>query len=191
MKKLFRLRSWLTLDEATEHLSVLFGEQITRAELLRLALDREFTLSVRFVNGVYGKGGPVIPRGEARRTVMPGLNGESIEIFHGRFIDEDRVMETKPEVSFLTGVWDLPMIGAEELDVEHEYQMLTAGPAIDLSCLEGAFVCRGGEYWQLQEHFSNNEYFKSSNLMEPWTNPHNFYPAPSLPSDAVLVARPD
>lgn len=191
MKKLFRLRSWLTLDEVVEHLSVLFGERITRAELLRLAIDGEFILSVRFVNGVYGKGGPIIPSSEARRTVLPDLNGEIIHHCHGIFIDGERVIDVKPEVKFLTGVWDLPMMGAERINVEHEYQVLTSGPTMDLFDLEGAFVCNGGEYWQLQEHFSNNEYFKNSNLKEPWTNPDNFYPAPGIPSDAVLVVRLD
>jgi len=191
MKKLFRLRSWLTLDEAVEHLSVLFGEQITRAELLRLALDGEFTLSVRFVNGVYAKGGKAIHSSEAHRISMPDLNGNTFEVFSGIFIDEARVIDTKPGVRFLTGVWDLPMIGAEQIDVEHEYQALTSGPVLDLFDLEGAFVCKDGEYWQLQEHFSNNKYFKASNLKAPWTDPENFYPAAGIPSDAVLVARPD
>ena len=190
MKKLFKLRRWLTLDEAAEQLSVLFGEHISRAELLRLALDGEFTLSVRFVNGVYGKGGPVIPSREARVTTLPGLDGEIIHFCKGIFIDEERVIDLKPEVTRLEGVWDLPMIGAEALDLEHEYQALTSGPSVDLFSLEGAFVCNGNEYWQLQEHFSKNEYYKSSNLKKPWTHPANFYPAPGLPSGAVLVVRP-
>lgn len=191
MKKLFRLRSWLTLDEAVEHLSVLFGESITRAELLRLALDGEFTLSVRFVFAVYGKGGPAIPSSDARVTVVPGLDGEIIQIGHGISIDGDRVIDLRPEVRSLTGVWDLPMIGAEQIAVEREYQALTSGPDLDLFDLEGAFVCDGEEYWQLQEHFSKNEYFSRSNLKEPWTNPRNFYPAPGLPDDAVFVVRPN
>lgn len=191
MKKLFSLRSWLTLDEAVEHLSALFAERVTRAELLRLALDGEFTLSVRFVTAVHGKGGPVIPSDDVRRTVVPGLDGELIHICHGKFIDRERVIDMRPEVRTLTGVWDLPMIGSEQIAVEHEYQALTSGPDLDLFDLEGAFVCDGEEYWQLLEHFSNNEYFNASNLKEPWTNPQNFYPAPGLPDDAVFVVRPN
>lgn len=190
MKRLFKLRSWLTLDEAAEHLTVLFGEPVTRAELLRLALDGEFTLSVRFVWAVHAKGGPAIHSSEARRIVLSGLNGEIIHTWEGIFIDEERVID-EPKVKTLNGVWDLPMIGAERITVEHEYQALTSGPDLDLADLEGAFVCNGGEYWKLLEHFSNNEYSKPGDLKEPWNNPANYYPAPCLPSDAVLVVRPD
>lgn len=189
MKKLFKLRDWLTLDEAAEHLSMLFGENVTRAELLRLALDGEFTLSVRFVNAVYGKGGPVISSRDARRSVIPGLNGETIHICDGIFIDAERVIDLRPEVKALTGIWDLPMIGAEQLDLEHEYQVLTGGPSLDAVSLEGAFIRDNGVYWQLLEHFSNNEYFDKKNLREPWNNPDNFYPASGLPDDAIYVVR--
>jgi hypothetical protein len=159
---------------------------------VRLALDGEFTLSVRFLNAVYAKGGPVIASSDARRTVIPGLkDGELLHIVEGIFLDEEKVIDIGREVKPLTGLWDLPMIGAEELDVEHEYQMLTGGSPVDSACLEGPFVYDGENYWQLLEHFSNNEYSKPGDIKEPWTNPANFYPAASLPSDAVLVVRPD
>lgn len=46
--------------------------------------------------------------------------------------------EQKPEI--LEGVWDLLMLGAERLDVEHEYQSITGGPAVDLVCLGGPLI---------------------------------------------------
>ena len=50
MKKLLKLREWLTVPEAAGHLSILFGEDVTEADVLRLALDGHLTLSVNFVN---------------------------------------------------------------------------------------------------------------------------------------------
>ena len=35
--KLFNLKEWLTLDDAAKHLSIVFGEEVTRADILRLA----------------------------------------------------------------------------------------------------------------------------------------------------------
>ena len=40
-------------------------------------------------------------------------------------------------VTTIEGVWDLPMLGAERLDIEHKYQMLTDGPEITLTMLDG------------------------------------------------------
>jgi hypothetical protein len=46
------------------------------------------------------------------------------------------------------------MLGTECLDIEHEYQMLTNGPEITLTGLDGAFVeDEDGVIWQLQDMF--------------------------------------
>ena len=62
-------------------------------------------------------------------------------------------------VTTLQGVWDLPMIGGERLDIEHQYQMLTGGPSVTLGTIDGAFVeGRDGAMCQLQEDFDDNEF---------------------------------
>lgn len=90
------------------------------------------------------------------------------DIFHrcdegrieGIYIGNGRVLEFEDErVSSVEGIWDLPMIGGEHLDVEHKYQMLTGGPAVTLQSIEGAFVeGDDGIMCQLQESFDQNEY---------------------------------
>ena len=65
-------------------------------------------------------------------------------------------------VSNISGIWDLPMLGAEALDVEHMYQMETDGPEVTLIDLEGAFVERGAIVCQLQDDCENNEYCSGS-----------------------------
>src|SRR4051812_41148496 len=103
MKTLFTLRDWLTLDEAARHLSVLFGEPVANAEILRLALDGELTLSVRFVNHAYAKRGRVTSKND-RLIEVPGLDGVKVEIPKGIDIDGERMIELGPEVENLTGV---------------------------------------------------------------------------------------
>jgi hypothetical protein len=190
LKSLFTLRKWLTVDEAAKHLSVLFDEPVANAELLRLALEGELRLSVLFVNHARAKRGRIVSVDEARTIESAGPNGEKIFTLQGEFIDDGRVMELESEIQILTGVFDLPMVGAEELDVEHEYQMLTGGPAVELTVLTGAFVCNDDVYWQVQEHYSKNEYMTAEDLKKPWDNPKNFYPAGKLPDDVVYVVRP-
>ena len=74
-------------------------------------------------------------------------------------IDGERFLTLSESVTTLRGVWDLPMIGNEQLDIEHEYQNLTGGPAVTLQGLDGAFVeGRDGQMCQLQEHYDDNEY---------------------------------
>jgi hypothetical protein len=50
LKKLLKLKEWLTVPDAARHLSILFGEDLSEADVLRLGLDGHLTLSVDFVN---------------------------------------------------------------------------------------------------------------------------------------------
>ncbi len=74
-------------------------------------------------------------------------------------IDNLRFLTLDKKVTSIMGVWDLSMIGGEELDIEHRYQLLTGGPAVTLEGMNGAFVERDdGLMYQLQSDFDDNEY---------------------------------
>jgi hypothetical protein len=134
VKKLLNLKNWRTVPEAARHLSIVFGEDVSEADVLRLALDGNLTLSVHFVNYAKARGGPVVPLQDARRISVPSLdNSETIEILKGVQIDFDQVVEFDKRLVELTGVWDLKMRRAERLDVEHQYQILTDGPSVELN----------------------------------------------------------
>jgi hypothetical protein len=51
---LHKLRECLTIPEAAAHLSTAFGESVTEADVLRLGLDDHLTLSINYVNPVWG-----------------------------------------------------------------------------------------------------------------------------------------
>lgn len=77
----------------------------------------------------------------------------SLDAGEGRFINLSNEVET------VSGIWDLPMIGGEMLDVEHFYQSKSGGPAVTLQSLEGTFLSRAsGEVCQLQESYEHNPY---------------------------------
>jgi hypothetical protein len=59
LKTLLSLKPWVTIPDAARHLSILFGEDVTEADVLRLGLDGRLMLSVYFVNPVTGCLGPV------------------------------------------------------------------------------------------------------------------------------------
>ena len=43
--KLFALKKWLSIADAAKRLSASFGEEVTEADIFRLALDGELRLS--------------------------------------------------------------------------------------------------------------------------------------------------
>ena len=199
MTKLLNLKEWLTLPKAAERLSSKFKEDVSEADVLRLALDGHLKLSVDFVNYARAKCGKVVPLEQAKSSIwskkegalprpVDGLSEDEItkglddgslfRMIDGDVIRDNEVLELDDEICTLKGVYDLPMIGAEQLDVEHRFQHLTDGPAVTLVCLGGPLVeDHNGQLCQVQEHFSNNEYYNNENLKKPHDNPANYYPA--------------
>lgn len=192
--KLLKLKRWLTLDDTARHLSIVVGEEVTRADVLRLAIDGHLKLSVDFVNHTRARKGRLIPfeqctfkvirrldkalKGQPLRMasgieyadlknlgpeINEALKGEtavlSPEALHFKtgeyLVQEDKVVS-------ISGVWDLPMVGGEALDIEHHYQMETGGPEVTLTNLEGAFVERDGVICQLQADFDDYEHYPGS-----------------------------
>ncbi len=66
MSKLLNLKQWLTIKDAARHLSILFGEDVGEADILRLGLDKKLQLSVNLVNHATVKRQKIIPISEAR-----------------------------------------------------------------------------------------------------------------------------
>jgi hypothetical protein len=190
MKKLLNLKQWLTVPDAARHLSIRFGEDLSEADVLRLALDGHLTLSVYFVNHTSAFCGPIVSGPDAKRHTVPAFDKcEAVEIIEGVEVG-DQVIECLPLIFRLRDVWDLKMQGAERIDVEHRYQCLTGGPPVDLYSLAGPIVCReDGMHCQLQSHFSDSEFADPKDLKEPRDHPANYYQAAGLPVDSVLVVR--
>ncbi len=176
MSKLLKLKAWLTLEDAANHLSIMFGEAVSKADILRLALNGALVLSVNLVNGARARAGRIVPLKKAKFTMVPrdfifasdaksadDYTGPLVKIVHGVKLNNGEVIDLAKDILSLREVFDLPMIGNERLDVEHEYQCLTGGPAVTLQGLDGAFLTDGeGTYFQLQESFDGNEYQQGS-----------------------------
>lgn len=162
--KLLKLKPWLTVPETARHLSNIFNEEVNEADVLRLALDGHLKLSVYFVNGAYAHYGKVVSYDDVEwydahnLSNFPklledlqnfrekyGLNldepiDEKVMVIKSLNIDNERYLNLDKEVKSITGVWDLPLIGNEILDIEHKYQNLTDGPEVTMRILDGTFV---------------------------------------------------
>jgi len=201
VNKLFKLKEWLTVSDAAKHLSIILGEEVTEADVLRLALDRHFKLSVNLVNEARAKWAKIVPIEDAQYREYParksvrgeyvngkfvrGAKGKLRRILQGSKIDDKRVLEFADDIVNLKGVYDLLMIGAGPLNIERKYQNLTGGPTIILTVTnpKGVLVERAdGKIYQLQD---------SSVTEKPFTlhTDRFYYPAEKLPEDAILVLR--
>lgn len=186
MSKLFNLKEWLTVADAARHLAIIFGEEVTKADVLRLALDGRLRLSVYFVNGVNARCGKAVHLTEAEwKEWKEAINQRKFSFISAPKLGDGRLLEFEKD-SFMghdrnfikrrtiKGVWDLPMIGNERRDVEQEYQLLTGGPEVKSRILLGTLVERGGgEMGQLN-----------------WTDT-GLNADLGLPKDCVLIVRTD
>lgn len=53
MNKLFKLKKWLSLDGAAKRLSESFGEDVSKIDVIQLALDGHLRLSLRLIRDLY------------------------------------------------------------------------------------------------------------------------------------------
>ncbi len=179
MSKLFKLKEWLTLDEAASHISSAIGEEVQIKDLYRLALDKYLTLSVNLVNYAQAKRGDVVGPEEVRLAGKPSPwfaevlekvaleNGNDPkmayeEIVLSLSIGDDLFLNLDEKVTSIGGVWDLPLWGNEHLDIQHRYQHEIGGPEVTLVCIEGTYVRKGDIAYELQDDFDDNEYQKGS-----------------------------
>lgn len=170
MGKLFKLKEWVSIPEAARRLAITFGEEVTEADLLKLALDGHLRLSVHFVNHATALCGSIGVPGKARFVDFPidvaaackkeqpseGYQGGHKKMRMGIKLNNGEVIDLEDEIVTLNGVYDLPMIGDERLDIERKFQRLTDGPAVTLIGLDGAFVMKEDIYFQIQEDFEDN-----------------------------------
>jgi hypothetical protein len=171
MSKLLNLKEWVTLPDAAKHLSAVFGESVAEADLLQFALEGRLSLSVDFVNGAHARYGRIVGPESIEWDELPSLEGIRGEggAARIRFMrslklhdDRDQYLNLSADVISIDGVWDLPMLGGDRLDVEHRFQMLIGGHPVTSINIDGSFVQRGDLVCQLQESMDDNEYVAGS-----------------------------
>jgi hypothetical protein len=171
--KLFKLKQWLTLPDAAKHLTGVCGEEVTEADILRLGLDGRLTLSVNFVNYAYGKLQKVVYFDEEvlRNSVSQGIYPPEFKfaampfsedkLMLARRIDEGKFLTIEDDINVvrIEGIWDLPMIGGEDIYVRSKYHELTDGPPVDLINIDGCFVARDKDIILVVQDEDSDDYY--------------------------------
>jgi hypothetical protein len=126
-RKLFNLKAWLTIPDTAKHLSIMFGEEVTEADVLQLGLDGHLTLSVNIVGTIPAKSAKFVHYQEHTELVELA---NALEEKHGIKRErskeelEEPTLQVGRDIEKLTDVWDLPMCGNERQDVERLYHAL-------------------------------------------------------------------
>ena len=195
MRKLLKLRQWLTLSEGAQSLSMLVREEVTAADLLRLAIDRQLTLSVHFVNGMTLRQWVAVDMESVTWTEVPSPDGKEVVRYPdggtiGFLEDGSTVQLMGPVFHFQPGLVDLPMIGSEATEVEREYQRMTGGPPHTVQSWAGITVrTSGGHLFDVHARKGDSEDCETNGRNPTFSEPQEFLPASSLPEDAVFVVR--
>lgn len=205
--KLFQLKEWLTIRDAAKQLTSMLNEGVSEADIYQLALNGNLILSVYLPNEVDARKGRLIQYDEVKWSGFPqlddceyikGPNGK-INIVHKKtkplihmpdalLIDGDvpaqdaRWLRLEEQVSRIDGLWDLAMMGAERLDIEHLLLQEISGLSCTSINLEGVFLINGDIWANPQARFKDVKLDKNGKDC--------FYPAGSLDRfDHVLVVK--
>ena len=190
MKKLLNLKQWLTLAETARHLSGLTGEDVTEADVLRLALDGHLALSIYFANPASGKTGKFVSFEHLQKREVRSNSGEPISYYYGVRLEGGRFFAYQNPVIPLEGVWDLPLNAADRIWAEQKYQSLTGGPTVKLVEGDGAFVIHpDGTSAHIIERTVHAPPQNEGELGTWLYRGGGFFPAQALPDDAVFVVR--
>ncbi|BFI60073.1 MULTISPECIES: hypothetical protein [Yersinia] len=168
MKKIFKLKKWLTLEEASRRLTTTFEEDVTIADCLQLALDGHLVISALLSKSTYA----IYAKKEIRTNreilfVCRGTNkGEDVYCdimgvtFKADYLDAEKEhIERHGEIFRLRhGIYDLPMWGAEQLDVMHQFDIGQGRSPREFVDLEGAFLSLNGETVNIMNSFNEFEW---------------------------------
>ncbi|OCA56560.1 hypothetical protein [Photorhabdus namnaonensis] len=152
MKKLFKLKEWFTLGETARRLTSSFEEEISIADCLSLALDKRLMISVLLDKSVYAVKAKLIKTTMRKQfsdciksttnegAVLNMLVGE--RFYTNEQLDHEYEEIEREDVAFKLphGIYDLPMIGAEELDVMHTFDTAQSRSPREYVNIEGAFL---------------------------------------------------
>ena len=199
--KLFKLKRWLKLPEAAAYLTAALGETLEPADVLRLALDGHLKLSVRLVNHELARRA-AYPSQTERGTpenpwVMSPLGvidrgdgkGERRDILREEAVRESFMWVERMTTTVPAGEYDLPLIAAERLDVDREYEELSGGTRSDLLHLGGAFIESDATLFQLLDGHPIDEEQRRIFIEETGEEPDATFLTTQLPAGRTLIVR--
>lgn len=211
MIKLFKLKNWLTLEETSRRLSTTFEERVSIADCLQLALDGHIVISAIFTSTQYGIRSEV-EETTWRNVLVPARSsqvGEDVPMdlfnttYKAEFLDSpcEHIERSGSIFNLASGIYDLPLIGSERLDVSHALAIEQGRDPGDFINMEGAFVKFGNNLINLMLPFNKlairtneekqaHEYDEHIGEFVDYENYHRFfYPADGIGAVELVFRR--
>lgn len=160
-KKIYKLKKWLTLEETAKCLSTELEDEITIADVLQLAIDKELRISVNFPHDWKGKICDVTTNTEKvnQYKEVTGLDGKPFKLYEYEKCSETEYIKILPEIyDFKAGVYELKLIGQERLDLEFQMKLENDLPTVDVINLSGFYITdKNGITIERQTHFKQKK----------------------------------
>lgn len=205
MAKTLKLKQWLTIPEAFNHIAPIFDDEIELSDIYRFILDGHLTLSVNFVNHAYGREGEYVPYDEwinndkYYRPMMLPFEDKITNVLIGENLgDFAFVPFENSRINNISGIWDLVISGNGQLEIEHIYYEMVAGVASELINLRGTYFKQENKGFELMAPFHKNEKaFKDARAIKinagaklrdekfDFYNLDNWFPCPNIPNNAI------
>lgn len=102
------------------------------------------------------------------------------------FQEKSEIFQVDSSITSLeSGIWDIPMIGGERIDVEYQLQQIVSGIEVTAVSFEGIHITSlTGDLYEIQtrheDDLCHGNYFYDKN---------NFHPSGCLPDSAFFVVR--
>ncbi|OFC70827.1 hypothetical protein [Alteromonas confluentis] len=152
MSKLLKLKKYLPLTDATNYLSTVLEEQVSLADLYELALDGHLAISIRF----------------PEQTFATETNLVSDKDSEARQTKAETVLPTNTEkrIHYISGTYDLAMLGLEKYEIRKLHQRETDGPVPTLAEMNGYFIKDEGNVYQLLDSLPVSKSEEMQNAVE-------------------------
>lgn len=132
MSKLFKLKQFLTIDEAREYLSKMLEENVAMSDVYKLALDGHLTLSVNFLGFIVMSPGRIFEDSDDNDSpemiISKGIAvGQDLDKPYyiakatGFPMSLNEWLFFSRELMYANDIWDLSMLGQEFQHIERLY----------------------------------------------------------------------
>ena len=190
MSKVWKLKRWLQIEQATKHIAtILTDPDVSAADLLHLALEGQLRLSAVFTNHVLARECSFVDAAAVRFKEARSLDGLStVRLYDGGDIfcgPAGETFQANGEVFQLSAdePYELLMAGGERGDVAQRFWELSGIDREETISIDGTFVAsrqyREATYFQLLGTAANSDGKRFE------------YPLGGLPTGAALVISQD
>jgi hypothetical protein len=213
MGKLFNLKEWLTVADSARHLTIVFGEDVTEADVLRLALEEKLPISVYFPRPTYARqlieetytgfesvGGEillasdVLPRtDEYIYKTHTNICGEPFVVTYREIPENSTAYVATDSVVKVLGLWNIYMNFGQRAEIDRQYQKLIGANVLPPDNESNLYISNlSGDLFELVISYEESKYFdKKEFAKNPVAYGKHYLPLEELPSDSYFVIRTD